>query len=336
MAFEVVLMAPNATVRDAMLTEVAGGTAFGVTLAGLTAERLEGIPNGLILSVDDGAKSSLINARHGGVTGWRQFGVGTGIKRQSESISDIVNRGDLQPLGTNTLPDLVVPTPTARQDLALNVTTANVTVAGFSGGSGNLTYAAVLSKPAGSSASFTGTNLGPFALSGLENGKAYVMLVTATDTTSNQTCVSDAVVSVAGNTAANSPLVAGAAPARQDKVTGTTSTAITFAAFSGGSGSVAYSSALSKPASSSASLSGTGLGAYTINGMVDGEGYSVKLTATDSGDNQVAAVSCVVTVAAAASAGGGDQFVIAEFNPSEQFPVNFQSDEFSIVNYVEV
>jgi hypothetical protein len=104
----------------------------------------------------------------------------------------------------------------------------------------------------------------------------------------------------AGGGGGNPDVVPGANPARKDLVTGTTSTTVTFAAPTGGSGSgFTYGATLSKPVGSGAGLAGTGLGPYTISSMADGESYGVIFTATDAGDGQVANNFGLVDVATA-------------------------------------
>tara|TARA_R110000824_G_scaffold45230_2_gene130921 strand:- start:477 stop:968 length:492 start_codon:yes stop_codon:yes gene_type:complete len=98
----------------------------------------------------------------------------------------------------------------------------------------------------------------------------------------------------------NPDVVPGANPARKDLASGTASTSVTFVAPTGGSGSgFSYAAILSKPSGSSAALSGTGLGPYTVASMADGESYVVLFTATDAGDAQVANNFGLVDVAAA-------------------------------------
>jgi hypothetical protein len=103
----------------------------------------------------------------------------------------------------------------------------------------------------------------------------------------------------------NPDLVSGGAPTNgtQAKPSGTTSSdAITFQAPTGGSGSSTPSVALAHVVGSGASLSGSGLGPYTVNSLEDGDVVTVTCTHTDDGDGQVVTDEAVVAVAAA---GGG-------------------------------
>ena len=98
----------------------------------------------------------------------------------------------------------------------------------------------------------------------------------------------------------NPDVVPGANPTRKDLSSGTSSTTVTFVAPTGGSGGgFNYAAILSKPSGSSATLSGSGLGPYTVGSMADGESYVVLFTATDSNDGQVANNFGLVDVAAA-------------------------------------
>lgn len=77
------------------------------------------------------------------------------------------------------------------------------------------------------------------------------------------------------------PSIVFTAPAAQTSTTAGAAS-ITFSAASGGAGGFSYSGAtLAKPAGSAATLSGSGLGAYTFTTDVPGT-YSVTLTATDA------------------------------------------------------
>jgi hypothetical protein len=87
----------------------------------------------------------------------------------------------------------------------------------------------------------------------------------------------------------NADVVPGANPARQDLAAGTVSAQVTFVAPTGGSGSgFSFGAVLSKPSGSGASLSGTGLGPYTVSGMANDQSFAVIFTATDTGDGQIA------------------------------------------------
>jgi hypothetical protein len=104
----------------------------------------------------------------------------------------------------------------------------------------------------------------------------------------------------------NPDLVSGGAPTNgsQAKASGTTSSdAITFQAPTGGSGSSTPSAALAHVVGSGASLSGSGLGPYTVNSLEDADVVTVTCTHTDDGDGQVVKDVAVVDVAAAGASG---------------------------------
>ena len=99
-------------------------------------------------------------------------------------------------------PDVVPGNNPTRQDLAAGTTTGAVTFAAPTGGSGSgFNYGAVLSKPSGSSASISGTGLGPYNLSSLANGESYVVIFTATDTADGQVANNFALLDVAASAA---------------------------------------------------------------------------------------------------------------------------------------
>ena len=121
-----------------------------------------------------------------------------------------------------------------------------------------------------------------------------------------------------GNTpggAGNPDLVSGGAPTNgaQDKPTGTTaSSAITFQAPTGGSGASSPSVALSHVSGSGASLSGSGLGGYTVSGLADGDVVTVTCDHTDSGDGQIITDVAVVSVAASGGVAGATWTTVHE------------------------
>lgn len=92
-----------------------------------------------------------------------------------------------------------------------------------------------------------------------------------------------------GGGGGNPDVTPGANPARQDLSAGTTVTTVTFNAAAGGTGAFSYGTALSAPPGSTATISaGSGLGPWTLSQMSSGESYVVILTATDTGDGQIA------------------------------------------------
>jgi hypothetical protein len=185
--------------------------------------------------------------------------------------------------------------------LTYTTTTTNLSVPAFTGGLAPLGYSAALVSSLGGSSTATigaGSGVGPYTINGLQAGETILLQVTATDATGQQ----GRGVAVAAIEPAPSPdLVAGAAPAVQELGAGTTSTNITFNAFSGGVAPLGYSVSVSSGTSPVASVSGS-FPTYTISGMVDGSGYQVTVVATD-------AVGQVATSTGIIEIGGSSPFV---------------------------
>jgi hypothetical protein len=103
-----------------------------------------------------------------------------------------------------------------------------------------------------------------------------------------------------GGGGGNPDVVPGADPTRQDLGTGISTTTVTFNVPTGGTGAWTYGTVLNKPVGSAATISaGSGLGPWTVSGMTNGQCYGVKLTATDTGDSQVANNFALIDVAPA-------------------------------------
>lgn len=194
-------------------------------------------------------------------------------------------------------PDLLPPAgPAVPAQLPSGTTSTNFTFDAFSGGVAPITYAASITASAFGPVLTPVTGLGPYTLSSLSPGDVVLAQIEATDNTSQ---VSRNWLAVTVQPTLPSDLVPGAAPARQDLAFGTTSANITFNAFSGGTPPYSYSAVLVKASGSSASLAGSGLGPYTVSGLVNGEAVEVVLTATDAGSPaQVATSSAFIHVAA--------------------------------------
>jgi hypothetical protein len=170
----------------------------------------------------------------------------------------------------------------------------------FSGGSGTISYAASIQASAFGPFINPVTGLGPYTLGNLSPGVVVIAQIEATDGT-GQTARNWTAVAV--QPTPTSDLVAGATPARQNLAFGSTSANVTFNAFSGGTAPYSYSAALITGTGSTASLSGSGLGPYTVSNLTNGEAVEVVLTATDSGSPaQVATSTAFIYVAASVSA----------------------------------
>ena len=96
----------------------------------------------------------------------------------------------------------------------------------------------------------------------------------------------------------NPPLKPDTDPEDQTLGSGSTTTSVTFSAANGGSGSSTPSVSIQGTPGSGASLSGSGLGPYTISGLTDGEVINVicEHTDDDTGDAQVVQNSALVCV----------------------------------------
>ena len=96
-------------------------------------------------------------------------------------------------------------------------------------------------------------------------------------------------INIGGGGGGGADVTPGADPARQDLLADTTETDITFNGAAGGTGAFTYATTLNKPAGSTATISaGAGVGPWTLSSMVNGESYVITLTATDTGDGQIA------------------------------------------------
>jgi len=188
-------------------------------------------------------------------------------------------------------------------------TSGAVTWATPTGGTPGYTYGAagIVSDSAGASSTATvataGTAPGATTVSGLVNGQTVVIQRTATDAEGAQVTV-QAAVTVAATAAGVTP---GTAPAGQSLAAGTTSATIgTWGAPSGGTPGYTY--AVTDPTGAT-TISGSGLGPWTVDGLTDGVTYAFLLTITDSAS---AKGYSVVTIAVAASETAGQWEVVGE------------------------
>ncbi len=174
------------------------------------------------------------------------------------------------------LPD----TPLAWDDPAIQSQTsaalASVTFGAPTGGIGGKTYAVVgFNKPVGSAATQSGSGLGPYTWTTDVEG-AYSLELEATDAQG----ITTRATGIVNLDLADSPLVwSNPDPTVQSAAA---LASHTFDAPTGGAGGNSYSATLvKKPTGSSASLSGSGLGAYTFTSDVPGV-YEVRNVVTDS------------------------------------------------------
>jgi hypothetical protein len=112
--------------------------------------------------------------------------------------------------------DLVPGADPARQDLGPGTASAVVTFNAPTGGTGaGVTSGVTLSKPVGSPASLGGTGLGPYTVSNMRDGEAYVLIYTATDIGDGQVANNFALVDVGGLGAGSATQVYAAQNSRQ-------------------------------------------------------------------------------------------------------------------------
>ncbi len=163
-----------------------------------------------------------------------------------------------------------------------STTSSSFTFNAPTGGSGSYNYAVTLSQLIGTGASLSGTGLGPYQVTGLNDGDVAKVTLTSTDTVTNQQVFNTTTIAVL-QAATFTPLVAGSDPAAQILVAGSTSVNVTFNAPTGGTGSYSYSVGLEQTLGVGASFSGSGLGPYTVSGLNDGSAVKLTLTATDLG-----------------------------------------------------
>ena len=193
---------------------------------------------------------------------------------------------------------------------AAGQTSATITWAAATGGAGGYTYSAASvvydSQGASTTASLStsGSGAGATTVSGLVNGQVVAVSRTVTDADGATVTVQG----VAAIAAAAATLTPGTAPAGQTLTAGTTSVTIgTWGAPSGGT--PAYTYAVTELSGGGTTISGSGLGPYSVAGLSDGQTYAYLLTITDS---LGAKGYSVVTIAVAAGTGLGLWSVEAE------------------------
>lgn len=178
---------------------------------------------------------------------------------------------------------LVVGADVGNEALPIGSTTSSsFTFNAPTGGSGSYSYAVALSQLIGTGASLSGTGLGPYQVTGLNDGDVAKVTLTSTDTVTNQQVFNTTTIAVL-QAATFTPLVAGADPAAQILVAGSTSVNVTFNAPTGGTGSYSYSVGLEQTLGSGATVSGSGVGPYAISGLSDNTALKLTLSATDNG-----------------------------------------------------
>jgi len=163
-----------------------------------------------------------------------------------------------------------------------------------SGGSGSYSYSAIVSHIEGSGATLSGSGLGPYSVSNLEDEDVVVVILTITDSVTGQTVDDFHGVAIGDTNVVD--LIAGTSLSGQSLAAGTTSSnSFTFNAPTGDT--YVTSVAVSHLVGSGATVSGSGLGAYTVNSLEDGD--IVLVTATHTGtDGDIVKESFIIYVAA--------------------------------------
>lgn len=193
---------------------------------------------------------------------------------------------------------------------AAGQTSATITWSTPTGGSTPYSYtaAAVVFDSTGASTtaavSTSGAGAGTTTVSGLVNGQTVVVQRTLTDALGATVTIQGA-VTIAATTAAITP---GTAPAGQSLTAGTTSATIgTWGSPSGGTAPYTY--AVTELGGSGVTISGSGLGVWSVAGLTDGATYVFLLTITDSAGTPAKGYS-VVTVSVARAADTGAWTVV--------------------------
>ena len=212
--------------------------------------------------------------------------------------------------------------PVAQSLSSGTTSSAGVTFSAPTGGSGSYSYSAALVQHVGTGAALSGSGLGPYTVSSLEDGDLVSIVLTSTDAGSvAQTVQNQAQIEV--QTAAGYPALVAPTVTQgliQREPSGTTSATVDVGAASGGAGApYTYSAAaLDKAAGSSAAVSGTVPGALSVTGLADDEAVVLSGTVTDPTTSQVVSWSHTVDVAAA---GGGDGGGLTA--PTTAYRINF-------------
>ena len=175
-------------------------------------------------------------------------------------------------------PSIVAP---ARQSLSPETISASITYT-HPGAPSGMTYSITVNNIAtGAVITATGAALGPYVFP-VSYGQDYVSTLTGL-TASGQPLYAVAYVSVLPY----AYILPGTNPTSLFEPSDATSLVFAAPAVSGGIPAVTYSSVLTKPAGSSAALTGTAPGSLTISGpSTDGQAYLIRVTATDAVGSQ--------------------------------------------------
>ena len=195
-------------------------------------------------------------------------------------ISRLINGSkpvDYAPSRTTSFTPISAIVPPARQALAAGTTSASVTFTHPSAPAGMVYSVTINQISSGAVLTPTGAGLGPYTFA-VTYGQDYVITLVGTST-DGQVVSATTYVAVASYAL----MAAGVNPASLYTSSGTASLSFAFPSVSGGVPAVSYVQALTKPAGSNATLSGTAPGTLTISGSAtDGQGYLIRVAATDA------------------------------------------------------
>jgi len=213
----------------------------------------------------------------------------------------------------------------ARQDVSQGQDPGTTTFNAPTGGTLPYSYTSALSRPDGSSAAVSGSDLGPYTWSGTADGESYVLSLTARDAFNNNAAAC-AAVDIAGGGGGSSNFAPAANPARQDLDSQVQPATTTFGAFTGGTEPLSYVATVSRPDGSTASVAGTGVGPYTWSDTADGEAYALSLKATDANSNEATAVAVVDIAAPGAPVNDWNRMMLGDGSWTITDPNNIGSE----------
>ena len=149
-------------------------------------------------------------------------------------------------------------------------------------------YEAIFKKNSSSSATVSGSKRGPYTISGAADGDQGVLAINAKDKDGNTVATAIHVWGIASAGGGGDSIVTPPSSTTNYVAADATLSQKTFSAFTDADGIIAGYSASIISNLGNATVSGSGLGAYTISSAVNGEFGVLKLDAKDSSNNIVA------------------------------------------------
>ncbi len=207
-------------------------------------------------------------------------------------------------VGIGAVPAAVIaPAPTS-ESVSAGGTPAAKTFGAFTDPDGRInSYSYYLTSIVGSGTA-SGSGLGPYTFSGTADGDCYVLMLTAEDLVPDDLAVAVHTIGI-GHTAGGGGNVLAPSPTTEAVASGNAPSAKTFGAFIDPSSEIsAYNSTLITIAGSG-TLSGTGLGPYTISGHADGDIYVIVLEAEDGIPVPLARTTHTIGIQSSGGGGGG-------------------------------